>query len=78
MRMNIQVTYIFKPIISHKVSFCHRGKSKLVIGLFIHELLREPLSFKYEREGNKTFIKIMFCFPLKPEEYFLVPIRFLL
>ena len=28
---------------SHKESFCHRGKSKLGIGLFIHELLREPL-----------------------------------
>ena len=27
---------------SHE-SFCHRGKSKLGIGLFIHELLREPL-----------------------------------
>ena len=43
MRMNIQVTYIFIPIVSHKDSFCHRGKSKLGIGLFIHELLREPL-----------------------------------
>ena len=28
---------------SHKDSFCHRGKSKLGIGLLIHELLREPL-----------------------------------
>ena len=28
---------------SHKESFCHRGKSKLGIGLFIHELLRDPL-----------------------------------
>ena len=28
---------------SHKESFCHRGKSKLGIGLVIHELLREPL-----------------------------------
>ena len=26
MRMNIQVTYIFIPIVSHKDSFCHRGK----------------------------------------------------
>ena len=43
MRMNIQVTCIFIPIVSHKDSFCHRGKSKLGIGLFIHELLREPL-----------------------------------
>ena len=43
MRMNVQVTYILIPIVSHKDSFCHRGKSKLGIGLFIHELLREPL-----------------------------------
>ena len=43
MRINIQVTYIFIPIVLHKDSFCHRGKSKLGIGLFIHELLREPL-----------------------------------
>ena len=43
MRMNIQVIYIFIPIVLHKDSFCHRGKSKLGIGLFIHELLREPL-----------------------------------
>ena len=43
MRMNVQVTYIFIPIVSHKDSFCYRGKSKLGIGLFIHELLREPL-----------------------------------
>ena len=27
----------------HKDLFCYRGKSKLGIGLFIHELLREPL-----------------------------------
>ena len=43
MRMNIQVTYIFIPIVSHKDSFCHKGKSKLGIELFIHKLLREPL-----------------------------------
>ena len=43
MRMTVQVTYIFIPIVSLKDSFCHRGKSKLGIGLFIHELLREPL-----------------------------------
>ena len=43
MRMNVQVTYIFIPIVPHKVSFCHRGKSKLGIRLFIHELLKEPL-----------------------------------
>ena len=43
MRINVQVTYILIPIVSHKDSFCYRGKSKLGIGLFIHELLREPL-----------------------------------
>ena len=43
MRMNVQVRCIFIPIVSHKDSFCHRGKSKLAIGLFIHELLKEPL-----------------------------------
>ena len=44
MRMsNVQVTYIFIPIVSHKDSFCYRGKSELGIGLFIQELLREPL-----------------------------------
>ena len=43
MRMKVQVTYIFIPIILHKDLFCYRGKSKLGIGLFIHELLREPL-----------------------------------
>ena len=43
MRMTVQVTYIFIPIVSLKDSFCHSGKSELVIGLFIHELLREPL-----------------------------------
>ena len=35
MRMNVQVTYIFLPILSQKDSFCYRGKSKLGIGLFI-------------------------------------------
>ena len=29
---------IFIPIVSLKDSFCHRDKSKLGIGLFIHEL----------------------------------------
>ena len=43
MLMTVQVTYILIPIVSHKAdSFCRRGKSKLGIGLFIHELLREP------------------------------------
>ena len=44
MLMTVQVTYILISIVSHKAdSFCRRGKSKLGIGLFIHELLREPL-----------------------------------
>ena len=43
MRMNVQLTYIFIPIVSHKDPFYHIGKSKLGIRLFIHELLREPL-----------------------------------
>ena len=43
MWMNVQLTYVFMPIVSHKDSFCYRGKNKLRIGLFIHELLREPL-----------------------------------
>ena len=52
-QINIQVTYIFIPIVSHKDSFCHRGKSKLGIGLFIHELLREPL-ISYLKRALKT------------------------
>ena len=43
MQLTAQVTYIFTPIVSLKDSLSHRGKSKLGIGLFIHELLREPL-----------------------------------
>ena len=43
MQINVQVTYIFIPIVSQKDSFCYRGKSKLKISLFIHELLRERL-----------------------------------
>ena len=35
MRMSVQVTYTFIPNVSHKDSFCHRGKSKLGIALFI-------------------------------------------
>ena len=45
MRMNVQVTYISIPIVLHEDLFCYRGKSKLGIGLFIHELLREPLIY---------------------------------
>ena len=47
MQMTVQVTCIFIPIVSHKDSFCHRGKSKLGIGLFIHELLRKSLILSY-------------------------------
>ena len=32
MRMNIQVTYIFIATVSHKDSFCHRGKVNLGLG----------------------------------------------
>ena len=52
MRMNVQVTYIFIPIVSHIDLFCHRGKSELGIGLFIHELLREPLIVPYGQKNN--------------------------
>ena len=45
MRMTAQVTFIFITMVSLKDSFCHRGESKLGIGLFFHELLREPLIF---------------------------------
>ena len=54
MRMTVQVTYIFIPIVSLKDSFCHSGKSKLGIGLFIHELLREPLIFISEEAAVKA------------------------
>ena len=46
--------HIFIPIVSHKDSFCHRGKSKLGIGLFIHELLREPL---IEERGKPDYLE---------------------
>ena len=39
--MNVQVTYFH----TNNFSFCHRGKSKLGIGLFIDGLLREPFDF---------------------------------
>ena len=57
MRMTVQVTYIFIPIVSLKDSFCHSGKSKLGIGLFIHELLREPLIFEKLRYSNERSTK---------------------
>ena len=66
MRMTAQVTFIFIPIVSLKDSFCKRGKSKLGIGLFIHELLREPLiilkknvSLKYQTLINWYLLMIM-------------------
>ena len=68
MQMNVQVTYIFIPIVSHKDSFCHGGKSKVGIGLFIHELLREPLIlFVYQLKFTKNVssactVEIFFCF----------------
>ena len=46
MWMNVQVTYIFIPIVLQKDLFCYRVKSNFGIGLFIHELLREPLILK--------------------------------
>ena len=45
MRMNVQVRYIFIPIVSHKDSFCQRDKSKLGIELFIHELAQGAFDF---------------------------------
>ena len=42
MRMTVQVAYIFILIVRTD-SFCHGGKCKLGFGLFIYELLREPL-----------------------------------
>ena len=58
MRMTVQVTYIFIPIVSLKDSFCHRGKSKLGIGLFIHELLREPFIQDYSVHNERVRNKI--------------------
>ena len=58
MRMNVQVTYIFIPIVSHIDSFCHRGKSKLGIGLFIHELLGEPLILTVKLPLKHTFLSV--------------------
>ena len=47
MRMDVQVTYIFIPVVSHNDLFCHRGrgKSKLGIGLFIHGLAQGAFDF---------------------------------
>ena len=58
MRMTVQVTYIFMPIVSLKDSFCHSGKSKLGIGLFIHELLREPLINPSKVQRASPFVLI--------------------
>ena len=60
MRMNVQVTYIFIPIVSHIDSFCHRGKSKLGIGLFIRELLREPLIILIRHKRRHIYICLQF------------------
>ena len=49
MRINAQVTYIFIPIVSLKDLSCHRGKSKLEIGLFIHELAQGTFDFDWKR-----------------------------
>ena len=66
MRMTVQVTYIFVPIVSHIAhSFCHRGKNKLGIGLFIHELPREPLiscifkTFLYDPNPSGCFLSVV-------------------
>ena len=58
MRMTVQVTYIFIPIVSLKDSFCQSGKSKLGIGLFIHELLREPLIFLLSLTSSKATLSL--------------------
>ena len=64
MRMTVQVTYIFIPIVSLKDSFCHSGKSKLGIGLFIHELLREPLISVYNYLTGRLFhCNLSLCHP---------------
>ena len=60
-RMKIQVTYIFIPIVSYKDSFCHRGKSKLGIGLLIHELLREPLISSSVSKNGEIYTPEPFC-----------------
>ena len=47
MRMTVQVTSYFHTNSFAQRLVCHRGKSKLGIGLF-HELLREPLILDLE------------------------------
>ena len=61
MQMKMQVTYIFIPIVLHKDSFCHTGKSKLGIGLFIHELLREPLILSIRKSVFIIWLPELFC-----------------
>ena len=58
MRMNVQVAYIFIPIVSHKDSFCHRGKSKLRIGLFIHDLAQRAFDYNYFASNSKDLTHI--------------------
>ena len=74
MRMTVQVTYIFIPIVSLKDSFCQSGKSKLGIGLFIHELLREPLIILMRHKRRYIYICLQFyssiaSFVWKPEHF---------
>ena len=61
MRMNVQVTYFHTNIVTHKDSFCHRDKSKLGIGLFIHELSQEAFDFI-----KPTLESIFVAKPLNP------------
>ena len=60
--MNVQVRYFH---ISHKDSFCLRGKSKLGIGLFIHELLRHRFDFWGIQNINITMHAIKFLWKLQ-------------
>ena len=60
--MNEQVTYIFiLIIISHKDSFCHRGKSKLGIGLFIHELVQVAFDHKTLLARDLDRLRLQAC-----------------
>ena len=45
MPMNLEVTNTSIPIVLHKDPFCHRGKSKHGIWLFIHELAQGAFDF---------------------------------
>ena len=56
----------------HKDSFCHIGKSKLGIGLFIHELLREPLIISVLTKRIQAFYPKTFQYLPSYFELFLV------